>query len=54
MDFGCGVEASYVVSVDLMNAIRVGECLVSKDFLVVHNEVVELGVEFLDFFHACL
>ena len=49
MDFGCGMEASDVVSVDLAVAIEERECLVPEDFFVVGDEAIEFGVEFLDF-----
>ena len=49
MDFGCCTEASNVISIDFSVSIEVCECLVSKDFFVVGDEVVKFGVEFLDF-----
>ena len=49
MDFGCGAEASNVISIDFAASIEECKCLVSKDFFVVGDEVIKFGVEFLDF-----
>ncbi len=53
MDFGCCTEASDAISIDFAASIEECKCLVSKDFFVVGDEVIEFGVEFL-IFCSCL